>query len=195
MRVRVVIFNAHFGAWPGTIRTRADKCASMLRHMKNAASTVIMIQEAGAYLVRLCTDPQLRTSFTQTHAAYAMPNQTYGLLTLVPHGMLESERARVQMYTLPSAMNRQFHVLYVGDLALVNTHLESCAENRAVRDAQVGKILTKCAGFRTAIFGDLNGFRGLWDNFIADGAVTVTNRKKSAFNEISPHRRYTFEVA
>jgi hypothetical protein len=192
--MRVVIFNAHFGPWANsTVTMRADKCVRMLRRMKSAASTVIMIQEAGQYLVALC-----RTQL-KTHMAHAMPNRRYGLLTLVPHAMHETEGARVQMYDLAGQMGREFHVLYVGTLALVNTHLESCAQNSEVRRAQYAAILAKRAKRRLVIFGDLNGLRignqSLWDTFISDGDVTVAKVKTRAFYDISSHKRHTFEVA
>ncbi len=185
--MRVVIYNAHFGSMERTYADRAAMCVEMLAAMCGVARTIVMVQEAGPYLATLA-----RGRIT-THAAHFLGKRP-GLLTLVPHAAAELNGATVRSFPLPSAMGRTFHVVYVGDLALVNAHLESCAVNRAARARQVERIREVCATHRLVILGDLNGHGGKWDAYIADTNVDVAETKRRVFPQISLHARVTFEV-
>ena len=184
--MRVVIYNAHFGDMPRTYSDRAAMCVEMLARMRGLAATIVMVQEAGPYLATLARKR------IGTHRAY-FAGKRPGLLTLVPHAL---DGATVREHKLPSAMHRTFHVVYVGALALVNTHLESCAAYAATRVHQVERIRETCKrkGYRLVIFGDLNGHGNKWDSFIADNDVNVTEIKRRTFSPISSHARVTFEV-
>jgi endonuclease/exonuclease/phosphatase family metal-dependent hydrolase len=186
--MRVVIYNAHFGSMPRTYADRAAMCVEMLATMRGLATTIVMVQEAGPYLASLA-----QRRLGTTHAAYFRGPRP-GLLTLVPHAAAELDGARVQQFPLPSAMNRKFHVVYVGSLVLVNTHLESCAANRAARARQVERIRETCRTDRLVVFGDLNGHGGKWDSYLAYPETNVTELKRRVFPQISLHARVTFEV-
>lgn len=185
--MRVVIYNAHFGDMPRAYSDRAAMCVEMLAAMPGIATSIVMVQEAGPSLAR-----RARTRIL-THEAYFSGTRP-GLLTLVPHTAAELDGARVKQYALPSAMRRTFHVVYVGTLALVNVHLESCAVHGPTRARQVERIRETCSGHRLVILGDLNGYDGKWDSFVADNDVHVTETKRRVFSEISLHARATFEV-
>ena len=90
------------------------------------------------------------------------------VLTLVPKALVELEATEtrpkgVDVRIVPfvaSPMRRQFHVVVVRDMALVNTHLESCLDGARARKDQFGEIgrAVKSEGreARYGVFGDLN---------------------------------------
>lgn len=164
----MVTYNAHFGKMSEPIATRHEKCARMLIAQPLAASTIFMIQEASATLVRAF----LRMS--NTHTAYYDPRGApMAVLTLVPRTLeaLEATEAaprgvmvRIVSFAT-SPMLRQFHAVFLRNsrIALVNTHLESCADGARTRKEQLGEIgrAVKSEGkndgeYRFGVFGDLN---------------------------------------
>jgi endonuclease/exonuclease/phosphatase family metal-dependent hydrolase len=197
--MRVVIFNAHFGNMDRLpYASRADQCVRMLQHMRRLAQTVVLIQEAGEFLVEMA-----RRRLPSHEAHYTRPARGRpGLLTLVPKSLAELHGgARVRMYNFPeelSAQRRQFHALRIADLCVVNVHLESCASGRGARARQVRLVQETCRAdwpdSRLVIFGDLNGYNNQWDSFLADGDVHVELTKRKLFAQISPHARRTFLV-
>jgi hypothetical protein len=181
----------------------------MLISQPLAASTIFMIQEASATLVRAF----LR--MTNTHTAFYDPRGApMAVLTLVPKTLeaLEATETspkgvivRIVSFT-ESPMRRQFHAVFLRNsrIALVNTHLESCADGARTRKDQLGEIgrTIKSEGksegeYRFGVFGDLNWpiktreSRSRWLTHIPNTLHEATKIDARAYPALSLHHTLT----
>ena len=198
--VRVVAYNAHMGDMQLSLRARHAKILDVLLRDDLAPSTIFMIQEAGKLLALLAT------SHARNHVAFhAMGvGKPMGVLTLVPKTLV-AEGAEVESLAFTSSpMRRQCHLVLVRGTALVNAHLESCADGAKVREQQVreigsavqklGRLKGKSYGY--GVFGDLNGYHdqsGRRVSHVGYG-VEVSRRPSARFPSLSPHKLRTFYV-
>ena len=207
--LRVVAYNAHLGEMESSlglglsIGIRHPQILKILLHDPLAPSTIFMIQEAGQLLALLAKRD------ATNHVAYYQngDGKPMNVLTLVPKTLVESEDATVETLRFTvSPMRRQCHIVLVRGMALVNVHLESCADGERVREQQVIEIGTrvqklgelKKRDYGYAIFGDLNGYpgyRGKTRQRVAHLArgVKVTEGRKVR-HSYSPHRLHEFTV-
>jgi hypothetical protein len=178
---------------------RHRKILDMLLRDDLATSTIFMIQEAGELLAVLARG-------VSTHAVHHARDfgKPIGVLTLVPKTLV-GQGAEVQTLTLKSSrMSRQCHIVLVRGTALVNAHLESCADGARVREQQVLEIgravqeLGKRKGnnYGYGVFGDLNGYHdqtGRRVSHVGYG-IEVTRGPSAKFPSLSPHKLRTFYV-
>ena len=207
--LRVVSYNAHMGEMQSrlglglSIGIRHPKILQILLHDPLAPSTIFMIQEAGQLLwVRA-------KEYAKNHVVYYQngDGKPMNVLTLVPKTLVESEDATVETLRFKvSPMRRQCHIVLVRNTALVNAHLESCADGARVREQQVieigtrvqklGELKKRVYGY--AIFGDLNGYTGYTGTtgrrvaHLAHGVEVTEGRKVR--HSYSPHRLHEFTV-
>lgn len=197
--VRVVTYNAHFGDMRLPIAVRNEKCARMLATQKLAPSTIFMVQEAGVYLHAMLKTIKTHTLYPRFWTRSCSP---MALLTLVPKALEAAERERgraVRVRIAPfetSPMCRQFHVVFVRDMALVHTHLESCVDGARAREEQLAEIeraVAREGAERYGVFGDLNLHTPRWASHIPH-RIAVTEGRPRRDISISPHALRTFEV-
>jgi hypothetical protein len=206
--LRVVAYNAHMGEMPSrlglglSLGIRHPKILQILLHHPLAPSTIFMIQEAGQLLALLAK------AYAKNHVAYYQngDGKPMNVLTLVPKTLIESEDATVETLRFNvSPMRRQCHIVLVRGMALVNAHLESCADGARVREQQVIEIGNRVQKLRElkkgtygyAIFGDLNGYTGKTGRRVAHLAhgVEVTQGRSVRYVSYSPHRLHEFTVS
>lgn len=199
--LRVVAYNAHMGDMQLSLRARHAKILAILLHDDLAPSTIFMLQEAGELLALLARrEARNHVAFYARSGAKPM-----GVLTLVPKTLVD-EGAEVETLAFESSpMRRQCHIVLVRGMALVNAHLESCADGARVRERQVLEIGSavqklsrlKRVGYRYGVFGDLNGYHDLTGRRVSHVGygVEVSRRPSAKFPSYSPHRLRTFHVS
>lgn len=198
--VRVVAYNAHMGEMQLSLRARHEKILDVLLNEDLAPSTIFMIQEAGELLALLATRN------ARNHVVYhAMGvGKPMGVLTLVPKTLV-AEGAEVESLAFKnSPMRRQCHIVLVRGTALVNAHLESCADGAKVREQQVleigsavqklGRLRAKSYGY--GVFGDLNGYHDQTGRRVSHlgYGIEVRRSPSARFPSYSPHKLRTFYV-